>query len=323
MTDAALAGNISIYLDMVIYMTLVSYFKALSDETRLRLLNLLSHHELNVNEIVSVMGMGQSRISRHLKILSDCGLVEFRRDGLWVFYRSRKDRTPGDVGEKIADILHSDTELRRDLEGLNEVIRKQSQEKTRFFDTLAASWDSVKGDILGPVNIADEVLARIGEGGIVADLGCGTGELLPFLKQRADVVIGVDKSPKMLEEARSRLGGGTEGIELRIGEMEHLPMRDHEADSAVLSMVLHHLPSPRDCIGEIARILKKGGRLVIADLEKHGNELMRTKYGHRWLGFSSEEMVQLLGDAGFRMDEVKGVPVSYDLTANIILSVLE
>lgn len=304
-------------------MTLVSCFKALSDETRLRLLNLLWHYELNVNEIVSVMEMGQSRISRHLKILSDSGLVKYRRDGLWVFYSARKTNGSGDVFEKIADIMHNDVELKHDLKGLEDTLRKESQEKTRFFDTLAASWDSVKGDILGPVNIDDEVLARIGSGGITADLGCGTGELLPLLKQRADIVIGIDKSPKMLEEARSRLGRGADGFDLRIGEMEHLPMRDREADSAVVSMVLHHLVSPLDCIREISRVLKSGSRLVIVDLEKHDNERMRTKYGHRWLGFSRDEMEHWLMGTGFTIDSVKSIPVSNDLTVQIILSFLE
>ncbi len=314
---------ISIYLDMVIFMTIVSCFKALSDETRLRLLNLLWHYELNVNEIVSVMEMGQSRISRHLKILSDCGLVQYRRDGLWVFYSARKHNGPGDVFEKIADIVKNDPELKHDLAGLETILREKSQEKTRFFDTLAARWDSVKGDILGPVNIAAEVISRIGEGGVTADLGCGTGELLPYLKQRSNVVIGVDKSPKMLEEARARLGMDADGIDLRIGEMEHLPMRDREADSAVVSMVLHHLASPGDCILEISRVLKRGSRLVIVDLGKHDNEIMRKKYGHRWLGFSREEMENWLNESGFRIEEVKRIPVKNDLTVNVIRSFLE
>ncbi len=289
-------------------METVQYYKALADETRMRLLNLLLRHELNVNEIVNVMGMGQPRISRHLKILTDCGLLKYRRDGLWVFYSASGEGQGGRFNELFQSFVDSDSELNSDYKTMRGILEEGMKEKTRFFDSIASDWDDIKRGIFGTVNISKEIIGRITNCNIAADLGCGTGELLIPIKQKAKQVIGVDKSPKMLEEAEHRLASNGKGIELRIGEMEHLPMRDQEADVAVINMVLHHLPSPDSSILEAGRVLKKGGWLIIVDLEKHQNEEMRKKYEHRWLGFTRKNMERWLSVGGFSPQEF----VQYD-----------
>ncbi len=280
-------------------MEIVQYYKALADETRLRLLNLLLRHELNVNEIVSVMGMGQPRISRHLKILTDCGLLKFRRDGLWVFYSASQEGRGGSFNELFSDFTGDDQELKQDYNGMKAVLEEGLQEKTRFFDSIASDWDDIKLGIFGTVKLSDEIVERMTDCDVAADLGCGTGELLLPIKKKARRVIGVDKSPKMLEEAERRLASNGKGIELRIGEMEHLPMRDQEADTVIINMVLHHLPSPDTSILEAGRVLKSGGSLIIIDLEKHQNEEMRKKYEHRWLGFTKKNIEKWLSAGGF------------------------
>lgn len=289
-------------------MEAVQYYKALADETRLRLLNLLLRHELNVNEIVNAMGMGQPRISRHLKILTDCGLLKYRRDGLWVFYSASREGQGGRFNKLFQDFIEGDNDVKQDYAKMKLILEEGMREKTRFFDSIASDWDDIKRGIFGTVNISDEIVERIANCDIAADLGCGTGELLLPIKKKAKRVIGVDKSPKMLEEAEHRLASNGKGIELRIGEMEHLPMRDQEADVAVINMVLHHLPSPDSSILEAGRVLKKGGSLIIVDLEKHQNEEMRRKFGHRWLGFTKKNIERWLLAGGFAPEEY----VQYD-----------
>ncbi len=298
----------------------VLYFKAVADVTRIRLLNLLIHNELNVNEIVTVMNMGQSRISRHLKILTDCGLLKSRRDGLWVFYSASKEGRGGNFNEFFHKFIADDSELNSDYAVMKGILDEGLKEKTRFFDSIASNWDDIKQTIFGDLNISGEILERIQQCDVAADLGCGTGELLPYMKQKAKRVIGVDKSPRMLEEAQNRLASNGKGIELRIGEIEHLPMRDSEADTAVINMVLHHLPSPDAGIYEAGRVLKKGGSLIIVDLEKHQNEEMRKKYEHRWLGFTRKNIERWLGAGGFTPREFVQYDVRNGLKINLYVS---
>jgi ubiquinone/menaquinone biosynthesis C-methylase UbiE/DNA-binding transcriptional ArsR family regulator len=302
-------------------METVQYYKALADETRLRLLNLLIRHELNVNEIVSVMGMGQPRISRHLKILTDCGLLKYRRDGLWVFYSASREGQGGRFNELFQVFIAGDSELNSDYAVMQGILEEGMKEKTRFFDSIASDWDDIKQGIFGTVNISEEIVGRIKNCNIAADLGCGTGELLIPIKQKAKQVIGVDKSPKMLEEAEHKLASNGRGIELRIGEMEHLPMRDQEADVAIINMVLHYLPSPDSSIFEAGRVLKKGGSLILVDLDKHQNEEMRKKYEHRWLGFTRKNIERWLSAGGFLPREFIQYDARDGLKINLFVSV--
>lgn len=302
------------------YMDAVQYYKALADETRLRLLNLLLRHELNVNEIVAVMDMGQPRISRHLKILTDCGLLKYRRDGLWIFYSAASEGRGGSFNELFKEFIANDNELLSDYTAMKGILDEGLKERTRFFDSIAPEWDDIKQGIFGTINISEEIVERMVNCNVAADLGCGTGELLIPMKKKARMVIGVDKSPKMLEESAHRLASNGKGIELRIGEMEHLPMRDQEADAAVINMVLHHLPSPDSCIAEAGRVIKKGGSLIIVDLDKHTNEEMRKKYEHRWLGFTRKNIERWLVAGGFAPCEFFQFEVREGLKINLFVS---
>jgi len=279
------------------------YLKALSDETRLRLVNLLLNNELNVNEIASVMEMGQSRVSRHLKILTDSGILSSRRDGLWVFYRAVRHGDGKEFLDSISGIITSDKELKQDLTNLESLIKSREKSKNEFFDSIALDWDKIRYNILGDLDVTSRIVSSAGEFAAVADLGCGTGELLYSLKDKAEKIIGVDRSSIMLEQAKERFSSCSTDADLRIGDLEHLPMRDREVDFAVFNMVLHHMPDPSVVIAESWRVLKESGRLIIADFDKHSNEEMRNLYGHRWLGFSSNEMEGWLNVAGFNILE--------------------
>jgi SAM-dependent methyltransferase len=285
-------------------MKIVNIFKALSDETRLRLVHLSLHYELNVNEIVAIMGMGQSRISRHLKILTDNQLLTFRKDGLWAFYSSVTEGEGHALIEAVEYLFDEDPVFTRDLEEAGRVLEERSLEAVRFFDTIAEDWEKLKREIIGDVNLNGLILDAVPASGTVVDLGCGTGDLLAPLKDKAACVIGVEKSTRMLAGARRRFSGNDENIDLRIGELEHLPLREGEADAAVINMVLHHLTDPLKAFREAHRVLKKGDTFIIVDLLTHQVESMRERFGDRWLGFSIADIRKWLEASGFRIGKI-------------------
>jgi len=280
-------------------MAAINLFKALSDETRIRLLNLSIHYELNVNEIVSVLDMGQSRISRHLKILTDCGLLTFRRDGLWIFYSAASEGEGFDFIQSIRYLLNHNSQFQEDLEAAEKCIVERTKKTSRFFNAISKNWELLKQDIIGDLDLNGKILKAIHPSETTVDLGCGTGDLLPLLKTKSDHVIGVEKSVKMLEEARKHYEFDRDGIDIRIGELEHLPLRDEEAEVALTNLVLHHLSEPKKTIKEVHRILKPEGLFIIIDLLLHQDESMRQKYGDLWLGFSMDVLENWLKESGF------------------------
>ena len=293
-------------------MEIIRYCKALADETRARLVNVLLEYELNVGEIVQVMEMGQSRISRHLKILSDSGLVDVRRDGLWAFYRA-SDEGPGRAFlDGVTALFEGEADLKRDRNRAEKVIRERTAATRQFFDEIAPDWDRMTADVLGDLDLGREIQKRLPECGCAADLGCGPGDMLEILARTSDMVIGVDNSPKMLELAEERFSGDA-AMSLRIGEMTHLPLRDWEADCTVMSLVLHHLTNPMDAIREAGRVLKIGGRLIIAEFDQHENEIMRNEYGDRRLGIPREKMLEWLDQARFDTTDVTEFSVNMGL----------
>lgn len=304
-------------------MKAVNYFKALADETRLRLVHLFLHYELNVNEIVAITGMGQSRISRHLKILTDSQLLTFRRDGLWMFYSAHTEGEGYHFIQSIKYLFGANPIFTEDLFEADRVLEERSQETTRFFDSIAEDWEKLKREIIGDVNLSNLILESLPASDTIVDMGCGTGDLLARLKQRADRVIGVDKSPKMLDEAKRRFSGDGKNVDLRIGELEHLPLREGEADSAVINMVLHHVLDPVKACQEASRVLKKGKTFVIVDLLHHQVERMRERYGDRWLGFYMSDITRWLEKSGFNIGKIDYFDLKKGLKGFMVQSVKE
>ena len=295
----------------------IAYFRALSDRTRLRLVNLLAHQELNVNEIVDILNIAQSRVSHHLKILAESGLLNSRRDGLWAFYSGAKDGPARKFIDSIRFLFEGEKEMTEDLARSRAILWQRQEETAGFFDAVAGDWDKMQREVIGDVDLAGEIINRVKKSGVAADLGCGTGRFLIALQEKADTVIGVDKSPKMLKEARRHLlrTRAKGDFDLRIGEVEHLPMADEEADDTLINFVLHHLSSPDKGIAEAFRVLKKGGTFIIVDFAKHKNETMRKKYRDRWLGFSRPELEKWLTEAGFKLDSMTRFDLLHGLKA--------
>jgi SAM-dependent methyltransferase len=289
-------------------------FKTVADETRLRLFSLLADRELNVQELEAVLQMGQSRVSHHLKLMTEAGLLACRRDGLWSFYRAAEEGPGRLFLESVRYLLQPEARLQADRELAERVLQEGRSRTRRFFDALAGHWESLRGTILGELDLAGTIESLLPACATAADLGCGSGALLSMLGRRARSVIGVDSSRRMLEEARRRLQGQGASADLRIGELEHLPLRDGEADCAVINLVLHHLPLPLRALEEAHRALVAGGTLVVADFRRHGVEQLRRRYGDRWLGFEPQELEGWLTQARFCVVERAEFPVRLGLT---------
>lgn len=302
----------------------VTLFKALADETRLRLLRILLAHELSVNELVTVLEMGQSRISRHLRILTDAGLLSSRRDGLWVFYQAQQEGEHRDFLAAVEPFLQNIPEARLDKERTEHLLEERTRKSRQFFNDIAEDWDSLNDEILGDFDLAGAVCkAMPAPCRLAVDLGCGTGKVLRRMLERADGVIGVDNAPGMLEAARKTFAdfsGMDDRVSLRIGELEHLPLRDQEADFASINLVLHHLHQPEKALAEIRRILSPRGLLFISDFQKHNDETMRTRYGDRWLGFDSMQLAVTLREVGFNRTTIHKQKVRKGLTVLLITS---
>lgn len=301
------------------------HFKALSDATRLRLVRILLHYELSVNELVSILGMGQSRVSRHLKILAEAGLVSSRRDGLWVFYTAPARGERLDFLRAVMPFVPADAAMREDMAQAARVLEERAARTRQFFNAIAEDWDELNREVLGEFDLAAAALAAMPPRCATAvDLGCGTGAVLARLLPGTQSLIGVDGSARMLELCRRRFGADelAQGrVSLRIGELSHLPLRDQEADFACINLVLHHLPSPAEGLSEARRIMSPGGRLFLADFLRHNDEDMRVRYGDHWLGFDEDALAGALARAGFALNEMRRHAVGRGLTLLLMTAV--
>lgn len=298
-------------------MEIIKQFKALSDPTRLRLLNILNQYELNVNEIVSIVDMIQSGVSRHLKILLEAGLLVLRKDGSFIYYAADKTRNSLSLINLACSRLEQEAVCAMDLERAKHSITLRKNRAKRFFRTVAPQWDRLKKEVLGNFDL-NRVLQQMAlAGDKVADLGCGTGEMLGSLAQENKKnLIGVDSSPEMLEQARIKLHG-LNAIDLRLGELENLPMKNQEVNVVIMSMVLYHIFEPEKSIHEVFRVLKHDGLFLLADFEKHDQENIKEIIGGSWLGFDKQQINAWLSACGFTLNSFNRYEVEKGLCINL------
>ncbi len=286
-------------------------FKALADPTRLRIAAVLQSGAFNVNELVSILGLGQSRVSRHLRILVEAGLLEAKRDGVWVYYRlSERWQQRGDSPLRYLRVLGHElqTNLNGERDAVEACLARRREQSSRFFRKVADQWDRRRDAVQGPSGYLEQLLERIDPVTTLVDLGTGTGVLLPHLSARAEKVIGIDASPEMLRVAGSNcVASELTNVELRLGTLEHLPLANEMADMMVAHMVLHHVANPPDALKEARRALRSGGALVVADFARHSVEDYREKLGDLWLGFEGAELESWLDTSGFALEELKTI----------------
>ena len=287
---------------------MIDLFKALADPCRLRLLAVLLRGEFTVQELTRILNMGQSRISRHLKILTDAGVLSVKRQGTWSYYRAGDENAFfGAIRCAFERELDKLPQRSDDLAALASTLEARRRRSLEFFDSHARQWDSLSRTLLPIPEYLERLLALVPDVATLLEIGVGTGALLPSLCSRARQVIGVDHSPAMLDEARRRLAAaGETRVELRLGEMTHLPILDGGAGCVVANMVLHHAADPLAVLREIFRVLQPDGILVLADLARHDREWAREQLADQWLGFEEQELRGWLQSAGFeQVEEVR------------------
>ena len=280
----------------------VEVLRAAGEPTRLRILALLAREELAVLELTRILGQSQPRVSRHLKLLADAGLVERFPDGAWVFYRlAGAGPARAVVDQALALISPTDATLLRDAERLVGVSAERAGEAATYFADNAERWDEIRSLYTSEIAVEAAILATIGDGPIerLVDLGSGTGRMLTLLGARARRAVGLDLSRQMLNLARGNVASaGLAACELRHGNILGTGLADGEADLVVVHQVLHYLGEPAAAVAEAARLVAPGGRLLIVDFAPHGLEFLRTEHQHRRLGFFDDEMDRWLSAAG-------------------------
>ena len=281
---------------------LLSVLRAAGEPTRLRILAILALGELTVSELTQVLLQSQPRISRHLKLLADAGLIVRYPEGSWVFYRLDESARLGDLlAEIIGSLPQGDHELQRDRERLAEVRAERAARAQAYFAANAAQWDSLRANHIPETAIEERMGELIGGRDIdlLVDLGTGTGRMLEIFGTRATRAVGFDISPDMLTIARAKLDElAAENCQVRQGDCANVPLEDNVADIVILHQVLHFLDDPQRAVNEAARITRPGGCVLIADFGPHEMEDLRNEHAHRRLGFADDEMNHMLRAAG-------------------------
>jgi ubiquinone/menaquinone biosynthesis C-methylase UbiE/DNA-binding transcriptional ArsR family regulator len=282
-------------------------FKTLADPTRVRILRLLEQEELIVGELMAVLGMAQSRVSRHLAILREAGLLTDRRDGTFVAYRLA---LPGDgpwhdAWALARDSLAQDPTSERDDALLRRTLAgRRSSSGRNFFDEVGPEWDALRRVFGDDLLRARATTHLVPPGLRVADVGTGTGILALELAALGLDVIGIDRSDAMLETARAKWaaladpGHGSGSVEFRTGDAHALPLDDASVDAALAHMVLHSLEEPESAIAEMARIVRPGGSVILIDFVAHEHRWMEKELGLLWMGFDEDRIQQWIRSAG-------------------------
>ncbi len=278
----------------------LAVLRAAAEETRLRILALLAEGELSVSDLTDILGQSQPRISRHLKLLVEAGLVERHREGAWAFFRLVDGRT-GLVDPLIAGLDSAQPPLSEDR-ARREAVRGQRAEAAQaFFARLAPKWDRLRSLHVAEAIVEAAVLDVLGPRPIhnLIDLGTGTGRMLGLLAGRAARATGLDSNHAMLSVARANLERlGLSRVDLRQGDIHAPPFGRGSFDLVLVHQVLHYLDDPARALREAARLVAPGGRLLVVDFAPHDLEFLRETQAHRRLGFAPEQVTGWLRDAG-------------------------
>ncbi len=273
--------------------------------------------ELSVAELVHVLGLPQSTVSRHLKPLRDCSLVETRREGTSVYYR----KGPALLQTSLEKVLESElarlTTAKEDAAAVKKILEQRRQRSRDFFEKMAGKYGELTQPGGGWAALAAGMAAGF-SGLDVVDLGAGEGELAMLLARYAGSVTAVDQSKAMLKEVRHRAETAGLGNVIKVceGDLESLPLKNETADVVFMSQVLHHAAQPSVAIGEAKRILRNGGRIILLDLVKHDQDWVREQWADQWLGFEEQEVGGWLKAAGFgdvRTDRLPGISSEFSV----------
>ncbi|MDZ7843109.1 MAG: metalloregulator ArsR/SmtB family transcription factor [Gammaproteobacteria bacterium] len=281
---------------------MLTTLRAAAEPTRLRILAILAENELTVSELTQVLAQSQPRVSRHLKVMGEAGLLERFREGARVFYRLADSGDAAELSRALLPLIPGDdAALEEDMERLEGVRRCRERAAARYFQEMAPRWNHIRSLYLPESAVEDAMLEAVGNGAIeeFLDLGTGTGRILEIFASRVKRGIGFDLSHAMLDVARARLDKvGIRHCSVRHGDLYSLPLANESVDVVTIHQVLHYLEYPRSGIAEAARVLRPGGRVLIVDFAPHDLEFLRTDHAHRRLGLADESVAAWCREEG-------------------------
>ncbi len=292
--------------------TLLTCLRAAAESTRLRLLGICAEGDVTVTELTRILGQSQPRISRHLKLLCDAGLIDRFPEGSWVFYRLADSRTrEGRVARDLAAMIPADDERRlRDLAALESEKDARAAAAGTYFRANAAQWDSLRSLYVDEREVEDALMDQFPDRcEDLLDIGTGTGRILRLFSGRIERGVGIDASRDMLAVARAELQSSeTRHCLVRLGDMYHTEFDTASFDVVTIHMVLHYADRPAAAIAEAARVLRPGGRLILVDFAPHNLEALRDEQAHRRLGFSDPEIADWCREAGLGVSPAVRLP---------------
>ncbi len=295
------------------YRALLDALRAAAEPTRLRLLGILAQCELTVTEITQVVGQSQPRVSRHLRLLCEAGLLDRVPEGSWVFYRLADNR----IARTFIELLGTDDPILADDRTRLETVQRGRQEAADdYFEAHAHEWNDIRSLHVPEEQVEQALLALLDDQpvGDLLDIGTGTGRILTLLAPRATRAVGIDRSHEMLAYARAALVSPEfRHVQLRHGDMYRLALTPRSMDLVVLHQVLHFADDPVAVMREVARVLRPGGRLLLVDFAPHAEESLRAQHAHRRLGFASEDVAHWCVAAGLSAREatrLRGAPLT-------------
>lgn len=274
---------------------LLNIMRALADPTRMRIVFLVLRLELSVGELVQILGQSQPRVSRHVRILDEAGILERRKEGSWVFMRPGPVLADGRLAPLLASAdLSQAKAFQRDMLKLEEVRTARTDMAAAYFAAHADEWDSLRSLHIAESEVEEAIgqILRSASLGDVLDVGTGTGRMMELFAAEASHFVALDNSTEMLRLARAKLGnldGAVAAkVDIMLGDFNALPFGDEEFDTVLFHQVLHYAQHPEGVIAEAARVLAPGGRLVIVDFAAHEREELRTIHAHARLGFADD-----------------------------------
>lgn len=278
-------------------------FAALADPTRVKILLLVRDLQLSVGELADLLDQSQPRVSRHVRILAEAGLVRRQKEGAWVFVGLGNWPPAAELADLAARLQPDVDPIAAERARLGQVRAERQRAVDGWFEANAGEWDLLRrmGGQEEAVEAALLEAAATPRVGRLLDIGTGTGRVLELLAARAEYATGVDRSPEMLRLARGKLASaGSQAADLRQADMRSLPFEAESFDTVTMQHVLHFADDPATILAEASRVLAPGGKLLVADYAAHGHEALRTRYHHARLGFEEEGLLSMLASAGLK-----------------------
>lgn len=308
------------YMNTTSTLPFLGQLGALGDETRTRILALLNESELTVSELARVLQLPQPNVSRHLKSLTSDGWLQVRAEGRSRHYRlsTELDVAAREIWTIVRSEIDGEGVYAVDAERSRAVLSERRRRSDAFFAATAEGWDELRAELFGSGAGLAPLLGLLDTAWTAVDLGCGTGGLTETLAPHVSRVIGIDRSPEMLAAAEARLQDHP-NVELRRGELEHLPVADDAADLAVLGLVLHYVADPFVALCEARRVLRPGGRLILVDMRPHDRgPAYSESMGHAWPGFGRDQVTRWMVEAGFARQRVVDLPPDPEATGPLL-----